>query len=128
MSYKGCTPAIYTRRAAKVAQETGVCLRQILSGSRKNAHTKARWALWRQLKSEGFSYFSIGNAAGFDHTSIRYACLRDTDPLLGRNRGDVKTNYIAARSRSVPHHALPPMPVSGSAISFSPIQSGSIPS
>jgi hypothetical protein len=91
-----CTPKLYEESAVKAGRLAGVNVRGLLAGSRFNVITKVRWAVWRELFDAGYSYYSIGKASGFDHTSVRYACMRETDPCMGRSRGSVK---IPAPSR-----------------------------
>lgn len=74
---KGCTPAIWSKAATAEADLAGLCPVRLMAGYHRRDYVSARWRVWKALVARGFSYNSIGKAAGFDHTTIRYGCLRD---------------------------------------------------
>lgn len=80
-----CSPVRWEKMARKAAQEARISPSEFLGGKRDRQNATLRWALWRSLVEAGFSYASIGRASGFDHTSVRYACLRIGDPQIGCN-------------------------------------------
>lgn len=80
-----CSPGRWEKIARKAAQEARMDPVAFLAGKRDNRHAALRWELWRALVGSGFSYASIGRASGFDHTSVRYACLRIGNPCTGAN-------------------------------------------
>lgn len=47
--------------------------RPILSGDKNRHNVYIRWAIWRALVADGYSYKSISNACGFDHCTIMYS-------------------------------------------------------
>jgi uncharacterized protein YycO len=84
-----CSPSIWAKEATRAAQTAEVCPVQVLSGSMKKEHTAIRWAVWRDLVGRGYSYSSIGRAGGYDHTSVRYACIVGRESRRGRNKKEV---------------------------------------
>lgn len=80
----GCTPTRWEREVTIAAIAADVCPVAVLAGSMRRAHAQVRWSVWRNLVKRGYSYYSIANASGFDHTSVRYACLQERGPMHGR--------------------------------------------
>lgn len=54
----------------KIARANHVSLEECFSTSRKKHIVRARHAIWRMLRAEGWSYPGIGDLFGMDHTSV----------------------------------------------------------
>jgi hypothetical protein len=80
-----CPPSLWERKATKAALEAGLNPVEVLAGSRTIEHITIRWKVWRELSNAGYSYFSIGKASGFDHTSVRHAHICARKPRGGSN-------------------------------------------
>lgn len=74
---KGCSPNRWERTATAIAIQAGVDHIKVLAGDRRSAFVAVRWRAWRSLADAGFSYFSIGQASRFDHTTVIHACDAD---------------------------------------------------
>lgn len=64
------------RMVAAVADEHGVEPREIMSGSRRKAPSRARQDCWARLRREGLSYPQIGRMFGRDHSTVVYGVQR----------------------------------------------------
>ena len=55
--------------------------KEVVGGSRKRRHARARWHLWYRIATRtGHSLVRIGQlTGGFDHTSVRYGIMRHCD-------------------------------------------------
>jgi hypothetical protein len=64
--------------AAKASLAAGINVRHVLSGSRQRSHVQARWAAWRALLDGNpqFSMKGVGEASGFDHSSVLHGMRR----------------------------------------------------
>jgi hypothetical protein len=71
---KGCTPSIWAIAAKAEAERTGLDPIKLLAGYKAREFVDARWNVWRALADAGFSYFSIGQASGFDHSTVQHGC------------------------------------------------------
>lgn len=100
----GCTPGRWEREVTKAAEAAGVDPVKVLAGSMHRVHASVRWSVWRDLVGRGFSYYSIGNAGGFDHTSVRYACLQDRGPRHGRPLKDPDPDGIRSIGEVIEQH------------------------
>lgn len=69
-----------TPRAKQYVQEAavewGTTPDRVLSHSRKGEDVQARRAVWKRLRSDGFSFSQIGRWTGFDHTTIMHGVSR----------------------------------------------------
>ena len=70
-----CSPDRWVRQATAEALAHNMSPALLLAGYRNRKYSNARWRAWRALVAAGYSYKSIGAASGFDHTSVRHACL-----------------------------------------------------
>lgn len=84
---KGCSELQWQREATKAAIEAGLDPVRVMAGSRPYPYVAARWKAWRALRARGCSLHSIAKASGFNHTSVRYACLPERP-----YRGEYKNN------------------------------------
>lgn len=90
-----CTPEIWVMAATVEAQRSNVMLSHLLGGVQTPSITPARWRAWRGLVCEGYSYYSIGQSSGFDHTSIRYGCV---EQIRVERQERYKRNYVSRKN------------------------------
>jgi hypothetical protein len=81
MTKKYCTPYIWEKYVRAAANAAGVDAALVLAGERDRKHTAVRWSVWRDLRARGFSFYSLGKASGYDHTSVMSACASDEPPF-----------------------------------------------
>ena len=72
------------------AKAAGLDPVKVLAGEKANIFVAARWLAFRSLNQRGFSYYSIGRASGFDHTTVRWGCLSQR-PYRGNNQKKQRT-------------------------------------
>lgn len=97
-----CTSEYWERYATNAAVEANLNPVKFLAGDRHRKYGALRWRLWRDLDKHGFSYASVGKASGFNHASIRYACIAKRDPWTGRQLvGDALRTPRVSRTKDV---------------------------
>lgn len=69
---KGCSQKKWEAMVRQMASERLLDPRPILSGDRRSHNVAVRWTIWRILVADGFSYKSIADSSGFDHSAIKY--------------------------------------------------------
>lgn len=78
-----CSPELWARRGAAAARDAQIDPVKFLAGMKSQNHCLVRWTLWKEMAAAGYSYCSLGTASGFDHTSVRHACVAERSPRLG---------------------------------------------
>lgn len=66
--------------AAIEGEKVGLTADEVLRAGAARAPSRARWAVMRRLRDDGFTHRQIGHWLGLDHTTVSYG-LREIERL-----------------------------------------------